>query len=394
VTVNGPLSVTISPTSVTLDVGQSELFTAKVSGGTFPFSCQWYLNNAAIATGANWNFTPSSAGSYTVYVKVTDAVSATATSNTVTVPVNPALSVSISVTTVFMDIGQSHTFTATVSGGTPPFYYQWYLNGVAVPGATSNTWTFTPTSPGTNTVYVIVTDSASVDPSAQSSPVQVNVDPVPTVRITPTSASMNVGMSFTFKSSVSGGTSPYSYQWYLNGAPVSGATYSTWNFSEPVGLYTVYLNVTDNVGVRAKSNAVSVRVTAAFTVAIAPSSATITIGSSVSLNSTITGGVAPYYYQWFVNGLVVLGAESPTWTFYPPSTGTYNVYLNVTDSTLTTARSNVAQVMVTPIHAPHGVGGVSASVNTFSILAQWLGIISLLAAAMLLEGIIVKKKRR
>jgi hypothetical protein len=395
VTVKGPLSVTILPTDVTLDVGQSQIFTPTISGGASPFTYKWYQNSTQVATSATYTFAASSTGFYKVYVKVTDSASSpcTASSNIVLVTVNQALTIGISAPHS-MDVGQTQTFTATVSGGTSPFYYQWYLNGVAVSGATSSIWTFTPTSPGTYTVYVIVTDSASVDPSVQSSSFQFTVNAAPTVAITPTSAAMNVGMSITFKSSISGGTSPYSYQWYLNGSPVSGATYSTWNFSEPMGSYTVYLNVTDNAGEKAKSNIASVTEIATFTVAITPPSTSITVGSSVSFTSIVSGGVAPYYYQWYMNGLGVLGAENPTWTFSPASPGTYNIYLNVTGSNGTTAKSNVAQVTVTLIPAPHAVGGVSAPIITFSFLAQWISIVSVLAAAMLLEGIIVKKKRR
>jgi hypothetical protein len=84
-----PLSASISPSSLTMDVGQSQLFTCTVSGGTSPYSYQWYLNGAPVygATGASWTLTPWSAGSCTVYVKVTDSVGAQATSNTVSVQI-------------------------------------------------------------------------------------------------------------------------------------------------------------------------------------------------------------------------------------------------------------------------------------------------------------------
>lgn len=64
--------------------------------------------------------------------------------------------------------------------------------------------------------------------------------------ISPLSASINVGQSVTFTSIVSGGTPSYSYQWYLNGNPVSGATSSSWTLSPATsGIYYVYLKVTD-----------------------------------------------------------------------------------------------------------------------------------------------------
>ncbi|MEM2954299.1 MAG: PKD domain-containing protein, partial [Candidatus Bathyarchaeia archaeon] len=76
------------------------------------------------------------------------------------------------------------------------------------------------------------------------------------VSISPSSFTLDVGQSQQFNSTVSGGTSPYSYQWYLNGTPVSGATSDSWNFTPTsIGFYTVYVNVTDSLGAIAISTA-------------------------------------------------------------------------------------------------------------------------------------------
>jgi outer membrane protein assembly factor BamB len=176
-----PLTVSISPTSVTMDVGQSQQFTSSVSGGTSPYSYEWYLNGAPVsgATSASWTFTPSSAGSYTVYVKVTDNVGVQATSSTVPVTVNGVLSVTISPTSVVMDVGQSQLFTSTVSGGTSPYAYQWYLNGNPVSGATLASWTFTPTTSGIYYIYLKVTDAKGN--MAQSDTARITFPPPPPV---------------------------------------------------------------------------------------------------------------------------------------------------------------------------------------------------------------------
>jgi len=83
------LSVTISPSSATLYVGQSQPFTSTVSDGAPPYSYQWYLNGTLVsgATSSTWTFKPTSAGSYSVYVKVTDSLGMVATSNIATVTV-------------------------------------------------------------------------------------------------------------------------------------------------------------------------------------------------------------------------------------------------------------------------------------------------------------------
>jgi len=74
-------------------------------------------------------------------------------------PPPPPLSVSISPVSASILVGDPLSFTSTVSGGTPPYTYQWYSNSVSVPGATLSSWTFTPTSSGIYYVYLKVTDA-------------------------------------------------------------------------------------------------------------------------------------------------------------------------------------------------------------------------------------------
>jgi hypothetical protein len=82
------------------------------------------------------------------------------------------------------------------------------------------------------------------------------------VSINPLSATIKVGESVFFTSSVSGGTPPYNYTWYLNGNPVSGATSDSWTFLPMAsGVYYVYLNVTDSQGNTAKSATARIEVT-------------------------------------------------------------------------------------------------------------------------------------
>jgi archaellum component FlaF (FlaF/FlaG flagellin family) len=87
------------------------------------------------------------------------------------------------------------------------------------------------------------------------------ITPSLSVSISPSSASVAVNQSLLFTSNVSGGTAPYSYQWYLDGSAVSGANSSSWTLAlQTMGNCSVYLNVTDSLGNSANSNQASVSV--------------------------------------------------------------------------------------------------------------------------------------
>jgi hypothetical protein len=285
-----PLSASISSSSGVMDVGQSQLFTSSVTGGTSLYTYQWYRNGSLVsgATNPTWTLTPTSAGSYTIYLKVTDSASAVATSNTVPVTVNALLSIRVTPISVTMDMGQSQSFISTVSGGTSPFNFQWVLDGTAVPSATSSTWTFTPSSSGSHNVYLNVTDNAGS--TAKSNITTVTVNPAISANISPTSVTLNVGQSQLFTLSVSGGASPYSYQWYLNSASVSGATSGSWTFTpSSAGSYTVYVKVSDGVGGQTTSNTATVTANSGQT-SYALTMYTVGSGSVVPGNGTYPAG--------------------------------------------------------------------------------------------------------
>jgi hypothetical protein len=153
-----------------------------------------------------------------------------------------------------MYVGETQTFNSSVSGGTSPFVYQWYLNNTAVLGAHNTTWAFMPISAGNYRVYLNVTSVLNL--KAQSNTVtEITVYPQLTVSITPTLVNMAFGTSQLFTSNVTGGPLPYTYQWYLNGSAVLGATNADWIFIPRTnGHYQIYLNATDSNGRETKSN--------------------------------------------------------------------------------------------------------------------------------------------
>jgi parallel beta-helix repeat protein len=181
--------------------------------------------------------------------------------------------------------------------------------------------------------------------------------PLPlTVSINPLSASILVGQSVTFTSTVLGGYPPYSYQWYLNNSVVSGAASNAWTFTPlTIGTYKVYLKVTDSSGNVAISDIATITVAPQLTISISPMSASILVGQSVTFTSTTSGGYPLYTYQWFLNGNPVSGATSNNWTFTPTTSGIFYIHLKVTDDKGNTAQSDAARIVVSTVP----VGGYS-----------------------------------
>ena len=228
VTVNPAPTVSVSPISWIMDIGQSKTFTATASNGSGNYtSYQWYVNGVVQfgATASTFSYSPVTAGSYSITLTVSDSLGATSAQSSATL-VNVSASPTVSIAPfdpVTLDDGQSQMFTATPSGGSGSLSYQWYLDDGIVSDATGSTYSFNR-STGLYSVTCKVTDNASIPVTAQSNTVSVTVNPAPTVSVSPTSWIMDIGQSKTFTATASNGSGNYtSYQWYVNGVVQFGA---------------------------------------------------------------------------------------------------------------------------------------------------------------------------
>jgi Immunoglobulin domain len=122
-------------------------------------------------------------------------------------------------------VGQPATFTA-ITTGTGPFTYQWYLNGKPVGGASSSTYLITETTSAMNgSVYTVTATNAAGSASSQECRLTLNTPP--SITNPPSNETVYVGQTGAF-SVTAAGTSPLTYQWYLNETAISGATSSSY----------------------------------------------------------------------------------------------------------------------------------------------------------------------
>ncbi len=253
-------------------------------------------------------------------------------SSTISVTVNSDPTVTISASPTTTESGQSVTFSSTVSGGTSPFTYQWYLNGTAVSGATSSTWTTSTLPTGNPTINVSLTDTAGY--LVRSNVITETVYPVFSAYISSNKNPSDVYQSITFTASASGGSGTYSgYAFYLSGVLEQNTSSSTWSYEfTTANTYNVSVIVYDSAGEHAVVS-ITQTVNPPLQVSISAPRYVIDYGMTITFQSTVTGGTAPYSYQWDLDGQNVSGATSSTYTTSPTlAVGTHTISLWVTDA--------------------------------------------------------------
>ena len=165
----------------------------------------------------------------------------------------------------------------------------------------------------------------------------------------------------TFTSTVSGGTQPYSYAWDFNGDGVTDCFDAVCSHSYASAYNgSVALTVTDANGcgsalVMADGWAACTPIPATFTF----SPASPVTGEQVTFTSSVTGGTAPYTYEWDLNGDGLTDCTTDVCTTTYPAVFNGNVVLRVTDRYGCRADVYTAQVSVAaaPTSSSGGGGG-------------------------------------
>jgi len=147
----------------------------------------------------------------------------------------------------------------------------------------------------------------------------------PSVSISTPSFSICQGTSATFSSNISNGGSSPSYQWLLNGNPISGANSATYTSSSISNSNTISLRVTSNgnCSPSATSGIITMTVNSNVTptASISVNNNNVCAGTSQTFSSSITNGGSSPSYQWTRNGSNISGATSSSYSSSSLSNG-------------------------------------------------------------------------
>ncbi len=279
VTANAQISFTLTTTPCHND----GVLTATATGMTPPLTVSWTTYGTSGTTivhsgvtGSSDALTSYSGGPVSIYI--TDASSATSSNY---YPGTPPFTYTVTTTPAYCPaLG---TATASVTGGTSPYTYQWY----DIPGM-STVSTSNPASLAGGGYGVIITDAAGCTYGSD-----VSFDSVAIYSVAPYMVSVNTTpancTNGTATSTIFGGTGtlPYSYSWSTGASTtaLSGLT---------MGNY--WVTVTDAAGCSTTGYAyVPQAVTISVPVTPTPATCLASDGAVIAFGS---GGVAPYTYLW------------------------------------------------------------------------------------------------
>jgi cyclophilin family peptidyl-prolyl cis-trans isomerase len=280
-----------------------------ISGPADAATYQSALQSITYSTSSS----PSGTNNPTIRVEVSDGTTQSAVYTT-TIAIAPGSQVAPTISTqpaaASVNAGGTATFTAA-AGGTPSPTVQWEVstNGgstfTAISGATSTTYSFTPTAADNENEYeAVFTNSAG---TATTSAALLKVDSVTTQ---PASQAINAGANATFTaaSSNSGDT----VQWEVNsgsgftalsnGGVYSGVTTTTLTITAATTSLggNQYEAIFTNSAGTLTTSAAALTVNAAPTVTTNPAAALVDAGGNATFTAAASGTPTPSV-QWMVN---------------------------------------------------------------------------------------------
>lgn len=370
-----PTAVIAATTSINICPGDSVAIevTEQNGAGASP-TYEWYINNVLDGTQTSDMFSSKTLTTGdSVYVTISDLSScATATSviseaiyiNEIA-PLTPSITIDMSTSTICAGETVDFSILSAIDSGATPTY-QWLLNDVAISLANEHTYSTTTLTNGdiislemtiAETCHTKTIDTSNQETITVTSPV------TPQVTINASANTICTGdiVDFSILSASDSGTTP-SYEWLLNGSPISLETNNTLSINTLTDNDSIAIVMTSSetcVAVtKDTSNYVPITVTGAIApevTIVATTATTICAGDSVAFEVTNTiGDNGSPAFEWFINGVSTsqTGVTFFSKTLVDEDTVTVRMSGTSTCATVTDTLSNAIGITITPAGVP------------------------------------------
>jgi hypothetical protein len=338
-----PPTIVSQPQSAQVVLGAAASLTVSATGTDLSY--QWLKNDGPIAGATSSTFTLSSVtaadeGSYRVTVSNAFG-SVTSEAAVVSLMVAPVIVESPAST----NLAVGGTIRLSVSAtGTQPFTFAWFKNGALLPAATNDSLIISAATTNESGAYQARVSNAAG--FATSAAANVAVLEAPGIVTQPIGGDLLEG-SRLMLSVLARGSGVLSYQWFLNGSAINGATGASFEIASAsasnAGSYSV--RVSNLIG-SATSAAAAVRVFPAITILQAPASTNVTSGGELRL-SVQAAGPASLAYQWYRNNVKLGGKTSAELVIASATTADAGSYTVEISSIVQKVMSPAALVSIT-----------------------------------------------
>jgi subtilisin family serine protease len=310
--VSEPVKIVTQPKSASLTVDATFMVSVEAAGDG-PISYQWQKDGSNIPGAVSREFAIygvniSDAGGYSVAVSnsASGAVSSVAELEVIAPPqmtISPEDKVGV--------VGESATFTSLAEGAA--LKYQWYKDGVPLPGAENPTLTLTVLSQSDVGSYSARASNVAGEVWSESAVLilknSAETKQYPQFQIQPENHMAIAGDGLSFIGEAT--PSDVSYQWRKNGATIPGATGSILSFNSvstaDAGVYTLIAANAEGLGA---SRAAKLIIVETPHVTKQPRSVSGAPGATIALETEAVS-TGPLYYQWEKDGQAISGATKP-----------------------------------------------------------------------------------